>query len=562
MKKYVNLSLYAILLVAVLAFTSCQKEEPFETDIDQEKTLTVSAAAVELIKQTVSNDGSYDNIVDGASCFDIRFPYMVSVNGLELTIDSMEDLQTIEEILDIADDNEDIMEIVFPITITMADYTEITINGVQDLREIAEQCIEGGDDDDIECIDIVYPVTVFTYNPNFQQTAAVTVEHDMELRRFFAGLQDTDLISFDFPVSFEHLDGTKVTVNSNSELADAIERAKKACDEDDDNDHNDDDFTKERLDSLLVKCPWTMEKFEGMTVSGADHDGDYVLTFGEDGKISADNRYGHSIQGEWSTIISDFRLVLEMEFTDASGLDATWHVYEIEEGTIVLFTGDDKIVLESNCDYEPQECSETYIKEILSVCKWIPAQQDNDFLDYLRIDFSNTNIHVRNPNGTLVDEGNWEISGNKLTFHDLSMEMANYIGEWTVTECSADRFKLLRGDETLVIEKDCKEESVACSEDFIKENLGNCQWKISNEDGTFFEDLNIDFSNMNIHAYDANNNVVDEGNWQIAGTTVTFNDLSMTLANYIGEWEVIECNETRFKLKRNEEVIVVGKYCD
>ena len=462
MKKYFKFSLYTFLLGAALAISSCQNEEPFQEDIDEEQTLSASSEAVSLMKNTVSNDGSYDNIVDGASCFDIRFPYTVEVNGLELTISAMEDLQEIEEILDSIDDNEDIMEIVFPITITKADYTEVTINGAQELRELADECIEGGGDEDIECIDVVYPVTVFTYNPNFQQTANVSIESDMQMRRFFAGLEATDLISFDFPVSFEHFDGTKVTVNSNSELADAVERAKEACDEDDDNDHNDDDFTEERLDTLLVECPWLVNKFERTSINGSEEYRTYILTFLEDGKVIADNRYGYSIEGAWSTEVSEYRVVLKMDFEANTAFNETWYVYEIKEGHIKLFKGDtDKIILELACDYEIQPCSEEFISNRLDVCRWKISNEDGTFFEELNIDFSNRNIHVHNPNDTVVDEGYWEITGSKVTFHNLSMNLANYIGDWEVIECTEERFKLKRGDETIILVKKCEEEEVS-----------------------------------------------------------------------------------------------------
>ncbi|MGS0524965.1 hypothetical protein ACU8V7_06920 [Zobellia nedashkovskayae] len=80
----------AFLLALIMALTSCQDEEPFVETIDEEQTLSFDSTALELMKETVSNDGSYDNIVDGASCFDIQFPYSVVVNDIELTIDSMD----------------------------------------------------------------------------------------------------------------------------------------------------------------------------------------------------------------------------------------------------------------------------------------------------------------------------------------------------------------------------------------------------------------------------------------------------------------------------------------
>ncbi len=458
MKKFFKSAMYASLLVVALSFTACQKESPIEVQMDDEQTLVASSATAKLIERTVSNDGSFDNIVDGSSCFDIRFPYTVEVNGLELTINSKEDLELIEKIFDALDSDDDILDIIFPITITKADYTEITINGVEDLRAIAEECIEGGDDDDIECIDVVYPVTLFTYNPNLEQTGSVTVNSDRELRRFFAGLHLTDIIGIDFPVVFEMYDGTKITVNSNSELADAIERAKNMCDEDDDNDHNDDDFTKERLDNLLAECPWLVKELKRNSQDNSDYYADYLLNFNEDGSVVARDREGNILHGEWNTRVSDYRVLVKLEFDDLVDFTLEWFVYDIDGEKIKLYAGDgDKIIMKIACDFEMHECGEAFIKETLQTCKWEVSDGANSFLDILKIDFSNMNIHVYNPNGTVVDEGNWSISGTTVTFNDLSSTMANYIGEWQVIECSERRFKLKRGtEEFLVLEKECE----------------------------------------------------------------------------------------------------------
>jgi len=458
MKKFFNYAVYTILLVTALNFTSCQVEEAFELQANDEQTLTSDSATTKLMLNTVSNDGSFDNIVDGSSCFDIRFPYKVEVNGLALTINSEADFKVIEEILDNIEYDDDILDIIFPITITMADYTEVTVDGIVDLREIAAQCVEGGADDDIECIDVVYPVTFFTYDPDFQQTGSVEVASDKEMRRFFAGLSITDLISIDFPVTFEKYDGTKITVNSNQELAEAIEQAKEACDEDDDNDHNDDDFTKERLDNLLVECLWLVKELKRNNQDNSEQYVDYALNFKEDGTVITKDREGNMVTGEWETTVSDYRVKLTLSFDFVEDFNLEWFVYEIDADRIKLHVLDDgdKIILKNYCEEPGTTCDEEFIKTKLSNCVWAASNGESEsFLDDLRIDFSNMNIHVRNPNDTVVDEGNWEISGTTLTFNDLSQEMENYIGDWEVVECSEERFKLRRGEEYLVIEKDC-----------------------------------------------------------------------------------------------------------
>ena len=201
MKKFFSYAGYLSLLIIALNFTSCQDEFEVIGGDAEEQPITANSSAAKLIENTSTKDGSFDNIVDGASCFDIKFPYTVQVNGLEINIDSREDLHLIEEIFDEVDDNIDFLEILFPITITAGDFTEITIDSFEDLRELAAECKEGGDDDDIECIDFVYPMTVFTFDASLEQSGSIVVESDRDLRLFFKGLDDTDFLSFDFPIS-------------------------------------------------------------------------------------------------------------------------------------------------------------------------------------------------------------------------------------------------------------------------------------------------------------------------------------------------------------------------
>jgi hypothetical protein len=459
MKKLFKSSAYASLFAITLFFTSCQEEyEPvFEVSEDN---ITASSETANLMSQMAANDGSFDNIVDGSSCFDISFPYEVEVNGLEITIDSVEDLKLIEEIFDALDSDEDILNIIFPVTIMVADYTEITINNIEELQEIAKDCIEGGQDDDIECIDVIYPVTFLTFDLNQTQTGTIEIGSDMELRRFFAGLDDEDIISIQFPVAFELYDGTKIEVNDIMELREAMIRAKDACDEDDDDDYNDDDFTEERLDALLVECPWLVKEVKRNDQDSSDQYENYLMTFSEDGIVEVKDRDGNVLYGEWNTRISDYRAALQLEFDVLVDFSLLWYVYEIDGSKIKLFASDgDKIILKTTCGQEPEVCDADFIEETLATCEWVISSPTVEFLTDYVFDFSNLNIHAYNPNGEIEDEGNWSIDGEVLMFNDLSMTFANYIGEWVVIECASDRFKMKRqnGDEYeyLVFEKVC-----------------------------------------------------------------------------------------------------------
>ncbi|CAM3516487.1 hypothetical protein ZORO111902_14095 [Zobellia roscoffensis] len=455
MKKCFKFSLVAFLLALLMALTSCQDEEPLEETIDKEQTLSFDSVPLELMKEMVSNDGSYDNIVDGASCFDIQFPYTVVVNDVTLTIEAMEGLQVLEETLDGLEGLNSTMDIVFPITITMADYTEVTINGKEDLQKTASQCVEGGLDADIECIDLVYPATVFTYNPNFQQTASVTVAYDVELRRFFAGLEDADLISFDFPITLKYTDSTEVVANTNAELATILNQAKEACDEDDDNDHNDDDFTKEQLDNVLVQCPWNFVQVQQKSIDQSEQYSNYTFSFEEEGKVIAYGSNGYNIEGDWSTSVVDYRIVLKLDFEENMVFNNTWKVYEIKEGKIKMFVDDDSMVLEKDCEYQPEVCNAEIIQNRLSVCTWKITDEKGEFFEDLNIDFAEQRMLVYDANGKVVDEGTWVVEENILTFSGLGQALDNYSGDWQVLECGDEYMKIKRKEQVVVLSKIC-----------------------------------------------------------------------------------------------------------
>lgn len=467
MQKVLNISINVCLLVLAMAFFACQNEEPFETDVDVEHTLAANSGIIETMRRTTSSDGSYDNIVDGASCLGIQFPYTVMVNGSQLSITSMNDLASIEKILDVfeneqpldvVDDGQQRVDIMFPITATLPDYTEIVINSETMLQEYAAQCVEGGDDADIECIDLTYPIGLFSYNPTLQQTGSVTVNHDKELRRFLEGLAETDLISIDFPLTFMLHDSTAVTVNNNSELANAMQSAMDSCNEDDNNDYNDDDFTLESLDSLLVACPWSIKKLEAIDVNSSDQYRSNVLTFMSNGAVVSDNGFAPAESGEWSIKVTDFKVFVSMEFKDVPGFNGNRYTYEIGEGLIKM-DGDNngEMILEQICGYENQVCDQAFIEETLqNGCRWsISEEQDIDNSEDATVDFANSTIEAYDANDTVVDQGNWTIEGTTITFDGLNKTLEHFTGTWEVIACSEKRFTLRRGEEVIVLLENC-----------------------------------------------------------------------------------------------------------
>ena len=83
------------------------------------------------------------------------------------------------------------MEIIFPITIVLSDFTELVINDLDELEDFADDC-EGENefDDDIECADIKYPVTASVFNSNNEVIDTITFNNDQDLYEFVDDLDE------------------------------------------------------------------------------------------------------------------------------------------------------------------------------------------------------------------------------------------------------------------------------------------------------------------------------------------------------------------------------------
>ena len=167
---------------ALLMLTSCQDEVVDITSVDETEALAADSKLTNLISSASQMDGSIDNIIDNASCLSIELPVTVVVNGLEIIIDSTEDYQVIEAIFNEFEDDNDYLEIIFPIKIILTDHSDIVINNREELEAFIEECKgENEDDDDIECIDFQYPISFSVYNNDFQVIDVVTIENDRQL---------------------------------------------------------------------------------------------------------------------------------------------------------------------------------------------------------------------------------------------------------------------------------------------------------------------------------------------------------------------------------------------
>ncbi len=358
MKK--TLRLLSVLTIAMaLLNTACRSEESEFVNSPQEETLEANSRVADLMQRTALNDGSDDNIIDYASCLDIEFPVTVIVDGLEITVDSDEDLDLIEEIYDEFDDDIDELDIVFPITIILADFTEVTVTNMDELLALAAQCAgENEDDDDIECADIQYPIEASIFDTNSELVATLTIDSDQELYLFIEDLEDTQIITIGFPIVVVLSDGTEVEAANLDQLEDILDNAEDDCDEDDDFDFNDDDCDNcntDQLSDLITGCTdWYVDELELNDIDLTDLYDGFTFSFFADGTLTVSNGL-MDFEGSWSAEGEANDIIMVIDIPDLSDFSAQWNVHEIkdEDDTpeVVLRIGDDnELEFKSDCE--------------------------------------------------------------------------------------------------------------------------------------------------------------------------------------------------------------------
>ena len=97
-----NFRFLFIALLILASFTACQKEEDVIIDpTDNSESFNGTSNFAASLLSATQNDGSADNLIDGTSCFSIDFPVDVVANGQQVTLNSIEDLQLVEDIFNL-----------------------------------------------------------------------------------------------------------------------------------------------------------------------------------------------------------------------------------------------------------------------------------------------------------------------------------------------------------------------------------------------------------------------------------------------------------------------------
>tara|TARA_R100001369_G_scaffold27484_4_gene49557 strand:- start:13136 stop:14161 length:1026 start_codon:yes stop_codon:yes gene_type:complete len=339
-------------------FTSCRTEETEFIETPEEEVLVANSSIALLLQRTASNDGSSNNIIDKANCFDIAFPYTVNANSEQIILNSNTDFATVECIFDQSDADTDNLSIVFPITIIQTDFTEVEVTNSTELNSFTANCSgENVDDNDIECLDFQYPIEASTFNAVSELLDTVNLENDNQLYNFIGDISTSDIVTFNFPITAVSSDSSEISINDFNELESAILNADNTCDEDDDYDYEDDDCddcTSVLIETLLTDCSnWQVNRLKrDNTDYDTIYDG-YVFNFLADGTLTV---YWNSttVFGTWITNGNGNNLEVIIDIPSLPLCNNNWILQEIRtcsvETEVDFRVGDnDRLQYENNC---------------------------------------------------------------------------------------------------------------------------------------------------------------------------------------------------------------------
>lgn len=332
-------SLIAILFLGLIV--SCQESIPETIVEDEVAQIKSNTRLSELLEHIALKDGSKDNIIDGANNITVVLPVTVIVNGIEIEVATENDFQLIENAIEAFSDDDDEVQIKFPIDIVLSDYTQVTVSSQSELNSyISESTGEDEFDEDIECIDFKYPLTFEALAFNASIPTTIVISSDAELFAFLNNLEDYTAVHIVFPVTLILSDDIEFMVNSLGSLESAIENNNDSCDEDDDFDYDDDDEAV--LFDFLTNGNWIIEEYATDDDDFTEDYNGYIFSFSSSMEVIADNGET-AVSGKWDVdsrdtnnqlIVLDFAAVVPFEV-----LNKRWKIREIEVDILELEIG-------------------------------------------------------------------------------------------------------------------------------------------------------------------------------------------------------------------------------
>jgi hypothetical protein len=327
-----HLKLLTILfLTSILSLTSCQDEIDSENG-NREDTNNATSPTASNLERSSMYDGSFDDFLDGISCSSILLPVTATVNNIEVNIISESDYSLVSNILGALTDDEDIIELQFPLTVRLSNYTEVDVLNQTEYNALVEACEteENEATNAINCINIDFPITILTYNLNIEQTGSVVIESEQELYTYMNNFSDDALFSVNYPITATLSNDTVVEITSDIDLQNSITE----CLGTDEAIENAKDDAIE-LEGILIDGAFKVESFVSSGVDTASNYADYSINFANDLTVSVANTVNitlEDIEGTYQ-VASELDVFFSLSFSGNASFELLNHNWRVTSFT-------------------------------------------------------------------------------------------------------------------------------------------------------------------------------------------------------------------------------------
>lgn len=348
MKNLINITYrLGYILLTLMLFVNCQEDEVIIDNPPVEETIEINAPLFNVLITMAENEGSLDDIIDGTPCASIALPVTLIVNGVEITIDTIADIALILKVYDETDTDEDILELLFPITLVLSDYSTTIIENQNELNTFIENCTPVLP----PCVDFVYPVSFSVFNLEFEFIETVSLSSDFELYFFLQNLNEAEqIVNLNYPVSLLYDNGNTVQVNTNEALATAIEVAPQNCEGNNSNNN----CPANEVTAQLLDCFWAPTFYDGSPIYQFYH-----FTFFENNTLTVSTDTSLLLEGEWDVFEEGDDTYLSLQgapslFNPFAGI---WKITECLDGQFILENNEDvQILFTRDCGVDWAQC--------------------------------------------------------------------------------------------------------------------------------------------------------------------------------------------------------------
>ena len=329
----------ATLCLSFLGLMSCQDEIDTENGNNPNTNSSTSPTANNLERASMY-DGSFDDFLDGISCSSILLPVTATINNTEITLVSEADYQLVLNILGQITNDDDSIELQFPLTVRLSNYTEVQVASQSEYDALIDTCedAENKAEDAINCLDFDFPITILTFDLNAEQTGSVVIESKPQLYTYMNNFGDDALFAINYPITANVSGESSSVVEITSDMDLQTRITDCLADEDimqeAEEDAND-------LETMLVEGKFKVQSFVATGVNTANDYADYTIDFANNLTCTAENIVNATIEDVEGTyaVTSELEVFLTLTFSGNATfelLNNTWQVTSYSESSISL----------------------------------------------------------------------------------------------------------------------------------------------------------------------------------------------------------------------------------